>query len=114
MSSPTILDVASRTGGRMAKPKGWLSASDRNRLPSSDFALPGRGEGPKGKGSGSYPIPNASHARNALARVAQHGTPEEKSDVRAAVHRKFPGIGGDAKERRKALYSHPRSAAHED
>jgi len=40
-----------------------------------------------------YPIPDKAHARNALARVAQHGTPSEKAKVRAAVHRKFPGIG---------------------
>jgi hypothetical protein len=70
-----------------------LSSSQRNRLPSSDFALPGSGEGPSGKGSGSYPIPDASHARNALARVAQHGSPPDKARVRAKVHSKFPGIG---------------------
>jgi hypothetical protein len=28
-----------------------------------------------------------------LARVSQHGSPAEKSEVRAKVHRKFPGIG---------------------
>ena len=43
------------------------SAKDRQALPKSDFALPGKGEGPKGAGSGSYPINNANHARNALA-----------------------------------------------
>ena len=69
-----------------------LTADDRKRLPKGDFALPGRGEGRSGKGSGSYPIPDKAHARNALARVAQHGTPEEKAKVRAAVHRKFPTI----------------------
>ena len=76
----------------MAK-KGWLSAADRQALPRSDFALPGRGKGPKGAGAGSYPVPDASHARNALARVAQHGTPAEKAEVRRKVHEKFPGIG---------------------
>lgn len=73
--------------------KGHLTAAGRKHLPKSDFALPGKGEGPQGKGAGSYPIPDASHARNALARVSQHGSPEEKAKVRAAVHRKFPGIG---------------------
>ena len=72
---------------------GKLSASDRSKLPAKDFALPGKGEGPEGKGSGSYPIPDASHARNALARVAQHGTPAEKATVRKKVAAKFPGIG---------------------
>jgi hypothetical protein len=69
-----------------------LTARRRNKLPSSSFALPGKGEGPKGKGAGSYPIPDESHARNALARVSQHGTPAEKAKVRSAVARKFPGV----------------------
>lgn len=77
------------------KKKGWLSAKDRQALPKSDFALPGRGEGPKGAGAGSYPIPDASHARNALSRVSVNGSSSEKAKVRAAVHRKFPGIGSD-------------------
>lgn len=71
---------------------GKLSSKARNALPSKDFALPGKGKGPKGKGAGSYPIPNASHARNALARVAQHGTPAEKAAVRGKVKARFPGI----------------------
>jgi hypothetical protein len=70
-----------------------LTAKRREALPKSKFALPGKGEGKSGKGSGSYPIPDASHARNALARVAQHGSSSEKAKVRAAVARKFPGIG---------------------
>ena len=83
------------------KPKGkkWVKSDDgrltsreRKDLPRSDFALPGKGEGPQGKGSGSYPINDISHARNALARVAQHGTPEDKKRVRAAVNRKYPSI----------------------
>ncbi len=59
-----------------------LTAAARGRLPGSEFALSGR----------RYPIPDASHARAALARVAQYGTPREKSLVRAAVGRRFPGI----------------------
>jgi len=73
---------------------GRLTAAGRRKLPASDFALPGRGNGNHGKGPGSYPIPDKSHARNALARVAQHGNPAEQARVRAAVHRKFPGIDG--------------------
>jgi hypothetical protein len=71
----------------------WLSAKKRQSLPKGDFALPGKGEGPKGAGSGSYPIPDKSHAQNALARVSQHGSSEEKAKVRAAVHRKYPNMG---------------------
>lgn len=60
-----------------------LTTGRRNALPESTFALPGR----------RYPIEDANHARNALARVAQHGTTAEKATVRARVHRRYPGIG---------------------
>ena len=86
--------------------KGWrkkdehLSAHERESLPHSDFALPGRGKGPKGAGAGSYPIPDKAHARNALARVAQHGSSKEKAEVRSAVHRKYPDIGKEKADRR--------------
>jgi hypothetical protein len=86
--------------------KGHLTAKARQSMPKSDFALPGKGEGPKGAGAGSYPIPDASHARNALARVSQHGSPEQKAKVRAKVHAKFPNIG---KKRDHKLYDNPRS-----
>ena len=61
---------------------GKLTGKERNALPEKDFAGPDR----------SYPINNMSHSRNALARVSQFGTKELKAKVRAAVHRKFPGI----------------------
>lgn len=79
--------------------KGWLSAKDRQNLPKSDFALPGKGSGPKGAGSGSYPIPDASHARNALARVSEFGSSAEKAEVRAKVKSKYPSIGERAAKR---------------
>jgi len=69
-----------------------LNAAERRSLPDSDFALPGKGKGPEGKQAGSYPIPDLTHARAALAMVAKYGTPEEKEKVRAAVKRKFPDI----------------------
>lgn len=78
-----------------------LTARQRQKLPRTSFALPGRGEGKKGAGAGSYPIPDKAHARAALSRVAQHGTPAEKSKVRAAVARKFPGIDVSGKKRGK-------------
>ena len=79
-------------GGDVGK-GGTLSAKARQKLPSKDFALPGKGEGKQGKGSGSYPIPDRGHAQAALSRVAQHGTPAEKATVRAKVKAKF-GMGG--------------------
>jgi len=75
-----------------------LSSSRRQKMPSSQFALPGKGEGKGGKGAGSYPINDAAHARNALARVAQHGTSEEKAQVRAKVKARFPNIGKSSKK----------------
>jgi len=62
-----------------------LSTADRKRLAPSSFAVPS-----KAPGSGSYPIPDPSHARNALSRSS--GKPIA-AQVRAAVHRKFPSIG---------------------
>ena len=52
-----------------------LTTEKRKALDDSDFALPGR----------RYPIMDEKHARNALARVAQNGTPTEAAKVRAAV-----------------------------
>ena len=69
-----------------------LSYKERQKLPKGDFALPGKGDGPEGKQGGSYPIPDESHARNALARVSQHGSEAEKRKVKSAVERKFPNI----------------------
>jgi len=60
-----------------------LTTSGRKALPAKEFAGPDR----------SYPIPDASHARNALSRVSQFGTADLKKKVREKVHRKFPGIG---------------------
>lgn len=59
-----------------------LTAKRRKALPTAAFAGPDR----------SYPIEDKSHARNALARVANK-SPALKAKVRAAVKRKFPGIG---------------------
>jgi hypothetical protein len=72
-----------------------LSYGERQSMPKSEFALPGKGSGPKGKGGGSYPVPDLAHARNALARVAQHGSPTEQATVRRKVHERFPTIGKD-------------------
>lgn len=60
-----------------------LTSKKRNRMRSTSFAIPSERK---------YPINDLSHARNALARVAQHGTAAEKSQVRSAVKRKYPRI----------------------
>ncbi len=64
-----------------------LTAKGRRQIRDENFALPGR----------RYPIHDRSHARNALSRVAEHGTPAEKAIVRAAVARRYPGIGQEKK-----------------
>ena len=71
-----------------------LTAAARRRIPKGDFAVPG-----KAPGSGSYPIPDASHARNALARAS--GKPVAAA-VRAKVHAKFPNIGRKKKRAKLA------------
>jgi hypothetical protein len=78
-----------------------LSSKKRQSLPSKSFALPGKGEGPGGKGSGSYPIPDESHARNALARAAQHASPAEQATIKRKVAAKFPGIAVSGKKGKK-------------
>jgi hypothetical protein len=71
-----------------------LTAAARKKIPTSSFAIKGRAKTAAGKAkSGSYPIPDASHARNALSRVSQFGSSSEKAQVRAAVKSKFPNIG---------------------
>ena len=68
-----------------------LTNNQRKAIPAKDFALPSTRS--EGGGKGGYPIPNKSHAQNALARVAQFGTPEQKTTVKAKVAAKFPGMG---------------------
>jgi hypothetical protein len=63
-----------------------LTAAARKKIPTAKFAGPDR----------SYPIEDATHARNALSRVAQHGSPALQAKVRAKVHKKYPGIGKSA------------------
>lgn len=60
-----------------------LTYAARKKLKPKQFAIPDEK---------AYPIEDVAHARNALARVAQHGTPAEKAKVRAAVKKKYPFI----------------------
>jgi hypothetical protein len=59
-----------------------LTAATRKKIPTSEFALPGR----------RYPIEDEAHAHNALARVSQDGTTAEKKTVQRKVHRLFPNL----------------------
>jgi hypothetical protein len=64
--------------------KNLSSTKERKKLSRKSFALPNKRK---------YPIPDKAHARNALARVAQNGTPAEQRKVKAAVKKRFPSIG---------------------
>jgi hypothetical protein len=69
-----------------------LSTHARNKLPTSDFAGPGR----------SFPIPDKSHAVAAerlVGRAEAHGsiTPSEADHIKAAAHRKLLGKALKAK-----------------
>lgn len=69
-----------------------LSTKERKKLSKKSFALPGKRK---------YPIPDKSHARNALARVAQKGTKAEQRKVKATVKKRFPSIGRKKKKAKK-------------
>jgi len=60
-----------------------LSTTQRKAIPDKAFAEPDKRK---------YPIENEAHARNALARVSQFGTPAEKAKVKRAVKKKYPSI----------------------
>ena len=57
-------------------------------LPSSSFALPGGGP----DGDDAYPIDTPGRARNALSRIAQNGTPEQRAKVKRAVVNRYKSI----------------------
>ena len=67
-----------------------LTTKQRKRLKSTTFCGPNR----------SYPVPDRTHAINALARVKQFGSPALQKRVRACVCRKFPGLPACRKSRR--------------
>lgn len=60
-----------------------LTESARHALPPSAFVFPK---------TRTYPIHDADHARAALSDVSHSGNAAEKTAVRAAVARKYPGI----------------------
>ena len=61
-----------------------LTTKAREHIAKKNFAVPS-----KEPGSGSYPINDLAHARNALARSSGK---EVEDKVRAAVYEKFPEL----------------------
>jgi hypothetical protein len=98
MSLSDLLDVAcGRTSIEKAAAK--MTLERREGLPSKAFAVPagkakkiGVAGEIKGEAKGKYPIPDLKHAKNALARVSQHGTPAEREAVRKKVYAKYPQL----------------------
>jgi hypothetical protein len=60
-----------------------LTYKKRQKMKDSDFAL---------EDERKYPIDTKARARNALARVSQHGTRAEIKEVRREVHQRYPSI----------------------
>jgi hypothetical protein len=69
-----------------------LNAADRKALPPSKFALPDQRKDP---------IPNKSHAEEALTMGMRDASPAEKAEIRSNVHKAFPGVGKTAKDDKK-------------
>lgn len=83
-----------KTGGDMfalgfEKEANVLTTKARKKIKDENFALPGR----------RYPIENLAHGRNAIARVMQHGTPEEQAEVKRKVYAKYPALKERHEER---------------
>jgi hypothetical protein len=55
----------------------------RSKMKPSTFAVPSRK---------AYPLPDIGHARNAIARVQQHGSPVEKAAVFSKVRTRYPAL----------------------
>jgi len=84
-----------KTGRKIKRAKeseGHITTSGRLRLSRKQFALPPSPEAKASGERGSYPIDTPNRARNALSRVAHHGSPSEQATVRRKVKAKFPDI----------------------
>ena len=64
-----------------------LSAGQRQKLPKKAFGLPGQGSGPKGAGSGSYPMPDKKHAAVAKGYAKRFASPAQRAKINAKANR---------------------------
>lgn len=80
-----------------------LSTGERKSLPKSDFGIPGKR---------AYPMPDASHARNAKARASEM---EHKGRISKSTEAKIDAKAdrklGKSADRRDPNHRHPRSHA---
>jgi hypothetical protein len=88
--------VAKKTGlyklHRGEKVMGKLTTSARKHISKGKFGVPS-----KAPASGSYPMPDRSHAVNAMARASGKGV---EAQVRAKAHKLYPGLGSVSNLRR--------------
>lgn len=71
-----------------------LTSNQRQKMPSSKFGLPGKGEGKSGKGSGSYPMPDKEHASLAKGFAKRFASPAERAKIDAKANRVLGKKGG--------------------
>lgn len=72
-----------------------LTAAARKKISPKNEAVPSKDSKKGGAVSGSYPIPDLAHARNALARSS--GKPVE-AEVKRKVYAKYPQLKPSAKK----------------
>jgi hypothetical protein len=72
-------------------PKKPAKVVANTKAPAGSYAVPASSP-VGGKGVAKYPCDTMARARNALARVEQHGSPQEKAMVKAKVKSKFPAL----------------------
>ena len=71
-----------------------LTAAARKRISPSNEAVPSKDSKKGGAVSGSYPIPDIAHARNALSRSSGKAV---AAQVRRKVYAKYPQLKPGAK-----------------
>jgi hypothetical protein len=71
-----------------------LTQAQRNKIPSSKFGLPGKGEGKNGKGSGSYPMPDKKHAELAEGFAKRFASPAQRAKIDAKAAKVIGKKGG--------------------
>ena len=72
-----------------------LTAQRRKNIPKSEMGLPGNATKKGGAVSGSYPMPDANHARLAKAMAAKYASPSERKQIDAKADRILNGGAGD-------------------
>lgn len=78
--------------GGLFKAGGHITTAQRKALPSSEFALPGKGKGAGGKGPGSYPVDTPGRARAALSRGKANASPSQFATIKRKVKAEYPGM----------------------